>query len=435
MAQSVGLYLARDYKSFEFAQNRLYYGNKTKKGENAMSCIFSPSEINMWDNNKDQESLPKTETAINEKYLKRELRIVTELNREQLPNFVAALRRNDWMDVRPFYQRRPRWDEKRQSKLIESFIMNIPVPPLFVYESDYAKYEVMDGQQRIASVKDFYDNIFKLKGLEQWPELNGRYYRDLPSEIKKGLDRRSITYFVLLKESATNSEEELLLRQQVFERLNTGGVDLTNQEIRHCIYHGAFNDLLMKLSKNETFRNAWGLPQYSTETDSSPSKEFLKNTFYIKMQDIEVILRFFALRHVDRFVGSMQHFLDLYMIRSKHFTSQDIEVLEGLFNSTMDVSYRIYGDSLFRPWLRTKNKISPKPHLAYADAVMVGVSRYLDYADLLISKREIIIEKTNKLICESPPNAFTGQGNTKTDVKNRITLYSEVLNSVLGGCM
>ncbi len=140
------------------------------------------------------------EDEINAKYAKRELRIVTEINREQLPNFVEALKRPNWMELRPFYQRRPRWDPYRQSKLIESFIMNIPVPPLFVYESDLAKYEVMDGQQRITAIRDFYTNKLKLQGLEQWPELNGRIYDKLPGEIKKGIDRRSISYFVLLKE-------------------------------------------------------------------------------------------------------------------------------------------------------------------------------------------------------------------------------------------
>src|SRR6266566_2631791 len=71
------------------------------------------------------------------------------------------------MELRPFYQRRPRWDKARQSKLIESFIMNVPVPPLFVYESDLAKYEVMDGQQRITALLDFYTNKLTLEGLEQ----------------------------------------------------------------------------------------------------------------------------------------------------------------------------------------------------------------------------------------------------------------------------
>ena len=220
---------------------------------------LAPSEITMWVKSAREVESKLSDEEINAKYAKRELRIVTESNREQLPNFVEALGRRGWMDVRPFYQRRPRWDVWRQSKLIESFIMNIPVPPLFVYESDLAKYEVMDGQQRILTIRDFYTNKLKLQGLEQWPELNGRIYDSLPSEIRKGIDRRSISYIVLLKESASTSDEEALLRQEVFERLNTGGVTLSHQEIRNSLYQGRFNDLLLELGRNEVFRKLWRL--------------------------------------------------------------------------------------------------------------------------------------------------------------------------------
>src|SRR5882757_5529761 len=116
---------------------------------------FAPAELSMWEKSEKETRLRISDEDINAKYATRELRIVTESNREQLPNFVEALKRTGWMELRPFYQRRPRWDPVRQSKLIESFIMNVPVPPLFVYESDLAKYEVMDGQQRITATFDF----------------------------------------------------------------------------------------------------------------------------------------------------------------------------------------------------------------------------------------------------------------------------------------
>ncbi len=124
--------------------------------------MVAPSEQDMWSKKPSDSDRRLNDDEINVKYGKRELRIVTEMNREQLPNFVEALKRSGWMELRPFYQRRPRWDPIRQSKLIESFIMNIPVPPLFVYESDLAKYEVMDGQQRITAIRDFYTNKLKL---------------------------------------------------------------------------------------------------------------------------------------------------------------------------------------------------------------------------------------------------------------------------------
>jgi hypothetical protein len=106
---------------------------------------FSKLEKKMWEKPIKEESHSLTDAEINEKYKDGEQRIVTETNREKIPNFIKALAQPGYMQVRPFYQRRQRWDIARQSQLIESFIMNIPVPPLFLYEKDFNKYEVMDG--------------------------------------------------------------------------------------------------------------------------------------------------------------------------------------------------------------------------------------------------------------------------------------------------
>ena len=385
----------------------------------------------MWLKDPTESNRRPNDDEINVKYGKRELRIVTEMNREQLPNFVDALKRPGWMELRPFYQRRPRWDPVRQSKLIESFIMNIPVPPLFVYESDLAKYEVMDGQQRITAIRDFYTNKLELEGLEQWPELNGRIYDKLPSEIKKGIDRRSISYFVLLKESAVTTEEEALLRQQVFERLNTGGVKLSHQEIRNSIYHGKFNSLLLELVKHPAFRSAWGLPEYTSEEDSNPPDELLEIPMYAQMRDVEIALRFFALRHAKHYKLGMTGFLDLYMVRSRKFTDDDITGLRELFNITINLASRIYGNILFRPWDIERHQWSPRPQVAFADAVMVGLSNHVDATGKLSIRAEDVIAGTKALFETTPTGTFTGQKNTKKDVQQRIELFDAMLERVL----
>ncbi len=391
---------------------------------------IAPSERNMWAGLGNEVLRKLNDDEINVKYTKRELRIITEVNREQLPNFVDALKRPGWMDVRPFYQRRQRWDAARQSRLIESFVMNVPVPPLFVFESDYAKYEVMDGQQRISAIKDFYSNKLKLQGLEQWPELNGRIYDTLPGEIRKGIDRRSISYFVLLKESAVSSEEEMLLRQQVFERLNTGGVRLSNQEIRNSIYHGKFNQMLLDVVKSGIFRTAWGIPLYSSEEDINPSERLLSLPLYAQMRDVEIALRFFALRHADEYRRGMSGFLDLYSVRSRSFTELDIEFLRNLFSGTIQLAHDVFGDLLFRPWDTEKQEWSSRPQVAFADAVMVGFSRHLPDGGLLANRRDRVQEATKRLFETSEPGTFTGQRNTKKDVQQRIALFDSMLTGV-----
>lgn len=373
-----------------------------------------------------------SDSEINEKYAKRELRIVTETNREQLPNFVAALKREGWIRLQPFYQRRKRWEDYRKSKLIESFIMNIPVPPCFLFESELARYEVMDGQQRISAIWDFYENRFKLKGLEQWPELNGRIYDKLPSEIKRGLDRRSISYIVLLKESVTSTDDELLLRQQVFERLNTGGVELENQEIRHCIYHNAFDELLIELCKHPAMRRAWGLPLYSKDEDTNPPDSLLKHPHFAQMRDAEFILRFFALRHAEHYRSGMQAFLDQFMVRSRKFDATDINHLRSIFVATIELAEDIYAKQLFRPWIVKKDSWSGQPQVAYADAVMVGLSRHLDAKGKLVDRRAEIQEASKALVVNSPIGTFTGQRNTRDAVVARINAYESMLHPFIG---
>ena len=399
--------------------------------EKELTMSLLQSEINMWADSEKELSGPFSDEYINEKYNRRDYRIVTEANREALPNFVEALKRPDWMLIRPFYQRRRRWERDRQSKLIESFIMNIPVPPLFIFESDFAKYEVMDGQQRVTAIQDFYADQFELESLEHWQELNGKRYSQLPSEIKKGIDRRSISYIVLLKESAATVEEQLALRQMVFERLNTGGIKLSHQEIRNCLYHGLFNIMLTEIVKENMFRECWGLPLYSKTEDVSPSDELLNNTFYSDMSDIEVVLRFFTLRNIDNYRYGMQGFLSLYMAKASKLQDKDLCQLKQLFLETLLTAKSIFGENVFRPFDKEKSVWAKKPHVAFSDAVMIGLANHRESKDILISKKNAVVENTKKLFVDSEEGTFTGRGNSKRDVSNRIKIFTEMLGGIV----
>ncbi len=335
------------------------------------------------------------------------------------------------MDLRPFYQRRPRWPPPKQSLLIESFIMNIPVPPVFLYEKDYNSYEVMDGQQRITALREFYEGNFELAGLKQWPELNGRTYQTLPEKLKAGLDRRSITSIVLLKESTSDEDEASSLRETVFERLNTGGVELTRQEIRNALYPGRLNNLLNRLSRLPIFRAAWGIPPY-VENEITVTKGLLDNAMFRKMEDVELILRFFALRHVSNYRNGMQGFLDIYMRKSAAFTDADIDILETLFIKTLTLASAVYGEHLFRPFDPEKNAWEDKSQKAYYDAVMVGLVSFLDREQELRSKADEIKNATRKMFLDHDSGTFTGRGNTKDDVQTRIRLFREMITGTIG---
>jgi hypothetical protein len=387
---------------------------------------LAAAERAMWEKPVKEISESLSDAEVNEKYKIGERRLVTESNREKIPNFVEALKKPDYMQVRPFYQRRERWDEERQSRLIESFIMNIPVPPLFLYEKDFNKYEVMDGQQRITSLKAFYAGEFKLRGLQVWKELNGRTYSKLPSLVRSGLDRRSISYIVVLRESTVDQEDAMFLRQTVFERLNTGGVKLEHQEIRNSLFQGPFNDLLLELSRANDFRDAWALPRYS-EDEHEPKAEIKAFPMYQKMDDAEIVLRFFALRHAEHYVRGMHGFLDLYMARARGFAADDLQLLRTLYLDTISLAKEIYGDLIFRPFDVEQSEWDSRAHRAFYDAVMVGLASLLDQKDALIKHRSEIVEATKKLFQENDPGTFTGRGNSKKDVQERIEKYEQML--------
>src|SRR6185369_14704328 len=108
-----------------------------------------------------------------------------------------------------------------QSRLMESFIMNVPIPPIFLYEVAYSRYEVMDGLQRLTAINEFYSDKFALTGLDQWPELNGMSYSTLPEQVRRGIDRRYLSSIILLQETARDELEAIRLKQLVFERINS----------------------------------------------------------------------------------------------------------------------------------------------------------------------------------------------------------------------
>ena len=387
---------------------------------------LAPTEAKMWEKAASKKQIRMSDAEINEKYESGEQRILTEMNREKLPSFVEALKKPRYMDVRPFYQRRTRWDETMQSRLIESFLINIPVPPIVLYEKEFNCYEVMDGQQRITALHDFYDNRLELTGLELWPELNGRTYANLPAKIRAGIDRRSISSIVLITESASNPEEALLLKQLAFERLNTGGVALSRQEIRNCLYYGKFNQLLLELANNSIFADAWGIP-------IDHEQQLNDNNLYKKMEDAELVLRFFALRHVEDFRRGLEGFMNLYMMKSLNFSDEDIDILKNIFLQTIDLAHQIYSNNLFKPFDPSSETWKENAYKAYYDAVMVGFSRHLVNADTLVKKKIIVIEETKRLFREDTSKLFTGGGRTQSDIKKRIRLFDEMLSEIIAG--
>jgi hypothetical protein len=150
------------------------------------------------------------------------------------------------------------------------------------------------------------------------------------------------------------------------------------------------------------------------------------------MEDAELILRFFSLRHADNFQSGLERFFNLYMIRSLNFSDEDIKFLKNLFLETLTLAHTIYEETLFKPFDPESNTWKNRAHKAYYDAVMVGFSRNLPHANVLVERKLRVIEKTKELFREDESKLLIGAGRTKADIQERLRLFDDMLSQVIG---
>jgi len=380
-----------------------------------------------------------SDDEINEKYKKGEMRIVTEqgrINLDSISNLLDSTQGEKKKYIlNPEYQRRKRWSNRQKSLLIESFIMNVPIPPIFLYEIEYAVYEVMDGLQRLTAIYDFYNEKFALEGLEYWQELNGRTYSKLPSNVRAGIDRRYLSSVILLEETAKSREDAEFLKQIVFERLNSGGEKLSPQETRNALYNGKFNQLCIKLAENELFRKMWQLPlEKDVEELLLKSENELENTEYSikkmnsyrRMDDVELVLRFFAYRHVDKLTSPIDKFLDNYLNQANQYSDDILEELKVLFIKTINTLYEVFQKNAFL--LPSQKKTYKSPSKTIYDPLMQAFAMNITYATELIQNKEEIEKLYNN---EYDSQLFDGRYNNRKDVQNRIEFFDTFLQKCI----
>lgn len=360
-----------------------------------------------------------------EKYAVSQLRVVRETKDYQLDYLQHALQPGrELIDISPAYQRRLRWPNKKKSLLIESFLLNIPVPPIFLFERDYNEYEVIDGRQRLDAISSFLNNDFALTGLEYWKELNRKRFLDLPQVLQKGLLRRSLPAVVLLAETKATPGDELDVRRVLFDRLNTGGIRLNPQELRNALYPGSLNALLIRLARTDEFTETWGIPEYQPGEELEPSDQLLKNPVFASLADAELVLRFFALRDAklnDR-TGSLRLILDRYMAANSNPDPAAVQIMSDTFTSCLVRLRSVFGDDTFR--LPSTGRLSRPLY----DALMVALSIDTS-AD--IEENAASVRRSLGIALDDPESydVLVGRGNTIGAVLDRVALAGEILKA------
>ena len=371
-------------------------------------------------------------------FSKHAFRVVYQTNNFLLPQLRDLISRGDILNIRPEYQRRLRWTTLQKSRLIESLLLNIPVPPIFLYETDEARYEVMDGQQRLNAIKEFLEGDFALSGLEVLSPLNRLRYSKSPPRVKRALDRASLSAVVLLLES--ESERSLDnritiadIRRFIFDRLNTGGTKLNAQEIRNALYPGYFNSAIVDLTRNRTFTDIFGIPPY---TEANPNDYYenpnrQRNRLYATMGDCQLVLRYFALRDPGNIRGSMKSMLDRAMQSRVSLAEDQVARLKEEYLSRLCAAAAIFSP---RPFvLPPDEKGRERVSAALYDATLVALHRNWRHQPTLEAASGAIRNRLQDEYedVESVP-ILTGQGNTAQAVKDRISLLERILTEGAG---
>jgi hypothetical protein len=261
------------------------------------------------------------------------------------------------IDVAPAYQRQFRWDESRQSALVESLFLGIPVPPLFMATNGNAgeelQWEVVDGLQRLLTLVNFIADkpvrgkvrldgtSLALKGLEKLPTFNGYTFDALPADIRSNFEDRPLKVVVL------NDKSDLTVRYDLFERLNTGGVALTDQEVRECVFRGPLMDLLSELADTKPFKTVVALPE-SKWKDGTPQ---------------DYVLRYFAF--CDRYLSfnhSVKEFLKDFT--RDNYQTTNIAYLRDSFAEVFDFLASVFPNSI-----KTRKGMTP---VNLFEAIVVG---------------------------------------------------------------
>jgi hypothetical protein len=227
------------------------------------------------------------------------------------------------LELQPPYQREYVWKLRPElpSRLIESLLLEIPIPPIYFGKMNGGRLEVIDGQQRLTTMINYISNKFQLQRLQRMGSLNGKSFKGLSDEHQTKILDAPIRSVVI--DAGNNTD----LRYEVFERLNRGSMALNEQELRNCVYRGPFNDLLGQLELDNYWRKIRGT--------SVAEPRFVER---------EIILRFFAfINRLQFYAGNLKRFLNEYIASYAPRDADQIQAQAIIFRQTVQSIYAVFG--------------------------------------------------------------------------------------------
>jgi len=307
--------------------------------------------------------------------------------------------------INPEFQRKVVWPIDKQSKFIESVILNLPLPPIYINQRRDGKYILIDGLQRTSTLHRFINNQFKLITLQALPKLNDKLFSDLDEQLRAKIEDKKLYLYILKPSVPINVIYDL------FNRINTGGTPLNRQEVRNCIYMGKSTRLLKELSEEQYFREA---------IDNG-----IKDT---RMKDQEAILRFLAFTLFDyetEYKGDMSDFLENTLVYINKMDDNQINELKNQFKRVMELTYQFFGENNFRyPTPQSRGRINI--------AIMESVSYFFfkNTDEFLQINKKKIIQNYKKLIKD---NDFIDSVRFATGDRARVVKRFSRALEILGG--
>jgi hypothetical protein len=324
--------------------------------------------------------------------------------------------------LQPNYQRNFVATDLIASKLIESILLDVPIPVVYLAEEQDGSYSVIDGQQRLTSFLSFLEGKFpdnrpfKISGLKVLPELNRKLFTDLDSELQKKIRSTTIHSIIIKKES--NSD----IKFEIFERLNTGSTKLNEDEIRNTVYRGKYIDLLAELSENQGFH---GLVR--------------KDNFKKRMIYRGMILRFFALSEKSylNYKSSMKQFSNKELRDNRDLTLSKEKEYKARFEHCLDLVKLVFGEMAFRRYMPGESSESGKwgdsqINMALYDLQMVGFVNYSK--NDVLAKADLIREGLLDLMINNQQfrELLIWQTSDTDKLKKRFRIYMDMLESIIG---